>query len=208
MKKALIVVDIQNDFCPGGALAVNKGDEIIPYVNALMTSKKYDLIIATKDWHPSSHKSFAHNNYKKEYELFELGGLPQVMWPSHCVQGSRGADFHPDLESASINKTFYKGTNPEVDSYSGFFDNDKKSSTGLDAYLRSQNVDRVDVVGLALDYCVKATALDAQALGFKTSVILSATAAVNLNPEDGQIAQEELVSKDVQLLTQEIKKVS
>lgn len=199
MKKALIIVDVQNDFCPGGALAVTKGDEIIPFINSLINSQRYDLVVATKDFHPATHGSFAVNNNKEVYSMGELGGLSQVMWPAHCVQGSAGSDLHPHLNSAKIDKIFNKGTNPEIDSYSGFFDNDKKSSTGLGEFLKEQGVSDVEVVGLALDYCVKATALDAQALGFKTSVLLSGTAAVNLSPEDGFKAIIELQNAGVKV---------
>jgi nicotinamidase/pyrazinamidase len=199
MKKALIVVDVQNDFCPGGALAVNNGDAIIPFINSLLNLKKYDLVVATKDFHPALHKSFAINNNKEVYSLGDLGGLPQVMWPAHCVEGTFGSELHPQLDSSKINKVFNKGTNPEIDSYSGFFDNDKKSATGLGDFLKKNNIDSVDVVGLALDYCVKATALDAKSLGFETSVLLEGTAAVNLQPEDAIIAQQELIAAGINL---------
>lgn len=192
MKKALIIVDVQNDFCPGGALAVNQGDEIIPFINSLIDSNQYDLIIATKDFHPATHKSFATNSQQAVYSMSELNGLPQIMWPDHCVQGTPGVEFHPELNSKKIDVVFNKGTNPEVDSYSGFFDNDKKSSTGLGEFLKEKGIQSVAVVGLALDYCVKATALDSAVLGFNTSVLLSGVKAVNLNPNDGIAAQAEL----------------
>lgn len=196
--KALILVDIQNDFCPGGNLAVKDGDKIIPLVNQLQKQKDYDLIIATQDFHPKNHKSFASNNSGKSVgELGELNGQPQVMWPDHCVQGSIGAEFHKDLDMNKIVKIFKKGTNPEVDSYSGFFDNDHKSSTGLGEYLKSKNILMVDVVGLALDYCVKATAMDANNLGFITTVIVPATRAVNLNVDDDLKAIAELKKSGV-----------
>lgn len=189
--KALILVDIQNDFCPGGALAVRQGDKIIPLVNQLQ--KEFPLVVATQDFHPLNHKSFASNNPGTTVgEMGELNGLPQVMWPNHCVQGTSGAEFHPGLKLNSVRKIFKKGTNPEVDSYSGFFDNDQKTATGLGDYLKQAGVTEVTVVGLALDYCVKATALDARRLGFKTTVIISATKAVNLNPGDDQKAIKEL----------------
>lgn len=191
--KALILVDIQNDFCPGGNLAVKDGDQVIPIVNQLQLKKDYDLIVATQDWHPKNHKSFASNNLGKSVgEMGELNGQPQVMWPDHCVQRSNGAAFHKDLDMSKIVKIFQKGTNPEVDSYSGFFDNDHKSSTGLGEYLKSEGVTFVDVVGLALDYCVKATALDSNNLGFITTVIVPATRAVNLTPGDDIKAVAEL----------------
>lgn len=197
--KALILVDIQNDFCPGGNLAVKDGDQIIPLINKLQD--KYDVIVATQDFHPANHKSFASNNPGKAVgSLGELGGQVQVMWPDHCVQGTKGAEFHPDLDLSKVDKVFPKGTNKEVDSYSGFFDNDKLSSTGLADYLKEKEVTTVDVVGLALDYCVKATALDANQLGFNTRVILAATKAVNLNPDDDQKTIKELADAGVNVI--------
>lgn len=199
--KALIVVDIQNDFCPGGALAVKDGDKIIPLVNKLMQDPQYDYIVATQDWHPLEHKSFASNNPgTKVGELGSLTGLPQVMWPNHCVQDTKGARFNPKLYSQLFDKVFPKGENKEVDSYSGFFDNDKQNSTGLGEWLKLHGVSEVDVVGLALDYCVKATALDAHGLGFKTTVILNATKSVNLDPKDGEKAVDELKKAGVAVL--------
>lgn len=199
MKTALIIVDMQKDFCPGGALAVPQGDEIVKTINDLQL-KSYDLIITTQDFHPKNHKSFASNNQgKKVGELGEINGQVQVMWPDHCVQGTDGVSFHPQLDLKKVNKNFTKGSNPEVDSYSGFFDNDKKSSTGLGEFLKEKNISKVDVVGLALDYCVKATALDAKNLGFDTTVILEATRAVNLSPDDGENAIVELKKAGVQI---------
>lgn len=199
MKTALILVDIQNDFCPGGNLAVKGGDDIIPLVNKIMD--KYDIIVATQDWHPKSHKSFASNNEGKQIgELSTLNGLPQVMWPDHCIQNTEGAKIHKDLDMSKTIKIFQKGTNPEIDSYSGFFDNDKKSSTGMSEWLKEQGVDSVHIVGLALDYCVKATAEDAKKLGFKTSVIIEATRAVNISPDDGEKAIKSLKELGVAIL--------
>lgn len=199
MKTALILVDIQNDFCPGGNLAVKGGDDIIPLVNKIMD--KYDIIVATQDWHPKSHKSFASNNEGKQIgELSTLNGLQQVMWPDHCIQNTEGAKIHKDLDMSKTIKIFQKGTNPEIDSYSGFFDNDKKSSTGMSEWLKEQGVDSVHIVGLALDYCVKATAEDAKRLGFKTSVIIEATRAVNISPDDGEKAIKSLKELGVAIL--------
>ena len=198
--KALILVDIQNDFLPNGSLAVTNGDKIIPFVNKLV--KYFDgLVITTQDFHPLSHKSFASNNKGKPIgELGELNGQAQVMWPNHCVEGTTGTEFSKELNLDKVVKNFPKGTNPEVDSYSGFFDNDHKSSTGLGEYLKEKKVTEVVVVGLALDYCVKATAMDSQKLGFKTSVLLNGTKAVNLNPGDDQIAINELINNGVKVL--------
>ena len=182
-KIALILVDIQNDFCPGGALAVADGDAVVPAANALMPAA--DLVVATQDWHPANHGSFAANNPgKKMFDLAELGGLPQVMWPAHCVQGTAGAAFHKGLDTTKIAKVFPKGTDAAIDSYSGFFDNGRRKATGLGDWLRAQGVTAVVVCGLATDYCVKATAIDAAQLGFATTVVLDACRGVGLGPED------------------------
>ena len=188
--RALILVDIQNDFIPGGALAVPEGDQIISVVNELQT--KFDFIVATQDWHPKEHKSFAVHHGKNPGELIKLNGLDQVLWPVHCVQKTPGSAFVDELNQKKIRKIFQKGQNIEVDSYSGFFDNDQQSSTGLGEYLESEGIEEVFVVGLALDYCVKFTALDAVRLGFKTTVIKDATRAVNLNEEDDDKAVQEM----------------
>lgn len=199
-KAVLLIVDVQNDFIPGGALAVTGGDEVVPVINDLQ--KKFDHIVATQDFHPADHGSFALNYADKNPgDLIELGGLSQVLWPAHCVQGTRGADFHPDLNREKWSNIFQKGKNPEVDSYSGFFDNAKRGDTGLGAYLQKSGVEQVFVCGLALDYCVKFTALDAIELGFETILITDATRPVNLAPEDGNLALKELKSKGVKLIT-------
>ena len=191
--KALILVDIQNDFCAGGALEVPKANKIIEGVNLLQEEMAGSLIVATQDYHPQNHKSFASNNEGKNVgDLGILNGSPQVMWPDHCVKGTEGAEFHKDLNLEKINKVFPKGENPEVDSYSGFYDNDGVSSTGLAEYLKEKGVEEVVVVGLALDYCVKFTALDAVKEGFKTTLKTNLTKAVNLNAGDDEKALEEL----------------
>jgi nicotinamidase/pyrazinamidase len=202
MKKALILVDIQNDFCPGGALAVTDGDAVIELANRLAPA--YDLVIATQDWHPASHESFASHHGKTPGTLIELHGLPQVLWPDHCVQGSPGAEFHPRLERSLVAKTFQKGTHPTVDSYSGFFDNGHRHATGLGEFLQAEGVSDVDVIGLATDYCVKFTALDAQQLGFKTRVLVDACRGVELNPGDVARALEELARAGVTVTTSEV----
>lgn len=184
--KALIVVDIQNDFLRGGALAVPDGDAIIPEVNDLMA--QHDLVVATQDWHPAEHGSFAANHSGKEPgTTIDLNGLEQILWPVHCVQGSAGADFADGLNVSQVDAVFQKGTDPGIDSYSGFFDNGKRKSTGLAEWLREKNVDEVTVVGLAADYCVRFTAEDAVAEGFKTTVLRSATRGVDL--QDGDVAR-------------------
>jgi len=194
--KALIIVDIQNDFLPGGALAVSQGDEIIPIVNKLIP--KFDLVIATQDWHPTDHGSFASNHESKNPgDSIVLHGLPQILWPDHCIQNSAGAELNSKLHSDRITKIFQKGTDKTVDSYSGFFDNGKKKDTGLADYLKSRNVTEVFIVGLATDYCVKFTAIDAAELGFNTTVIADATRAVNLQKGDYDKALEEMRQKGI-----------
>lgn len=191
MSKALILVDIQNDFCPGGALAVNEGDKIIPVVNSIID--KFDYVVATQDWHPQTHSSFASNNEgKKVGDLIDIDGLPQVMWPDHCVQDSFGAEFVNTLDKSKITKVFTKGSDESVDSYSGFFDNNHKNDTGLNNYLKSKNVDELYVTGLATDYCVKFTVLDALKLGYKTNVVVDAVRGVDLNQGDVDKALKEM----------------
>lgn len=193
--KALIIVDVQNDFLPGGALAVSRGNEVIPYINSIMD--KFDLVVSTQDFHPLGHKSFASSHNLPLFSVIQLGGMEQKLWPDHCVQGTKGAEFSDDLNLKGIDKNFVKGTNLNVDSYSGFLDNDKKSATGLEEYLKANNISEVYVVGLALDYCVKATALDAVNAGFKTYVLLRGTKPVN--PDDGIKAQQELTQAGVKV---------
>ena len=174
MSRALILVDIQNDFVPGGALPVPEGDQIIPVVNQLLPA--FDLVVATQDWHPQNHGSFASNHPgKKIYDVIELNGLEQILWPDHCVQGTAGADFVPGLNMNPVEAIFRKGTDPGIDSYSGFFDNGRKKSTGLADYLKGRGVEEVFVVGLAGEFCVNYTILDAAELGFKTYLIKDAT---------------------------------
>lgn len=197
--KALIVVDIQNDFLPGGALAVSEGDKVIPVVNALM--EKFDLIVATQDWHPGNHGSFASNHPGKNIgEMIELNGLPQVLWPVHCVQGTKGAEFSKELNTNKFDKVFPKGTDKEIDSYSGFFDNGHKKATGLGDYLKAKGVTEVFVTGLATDYCVKYTALDAKELGFDTYLVKDACRGVNLMPQDVEEAIKIMESAGVKVV--------
>lgn len=160
--KALLLVDIQNGFCPGGNLPVAHGDEIVPIANRLIEDGGYDVIVASQDWHPANHGSFASQHPgRKPFEMGELSGQPQVMWPDHCVQGTPDAEFHPDLDIDAVDYIQQKGENPAVDSYSAFRDNDQAALTGLAGYLRAQQVTELDVCGLATDYCVKFSALDA-----------------------------------------------
>ena len=177
--KALLIIDVQNDFCPGGSLAVANGDKVVPLINAMMVHafKVGDLVVATQDWHPADHGSFASAHNAQAFSMGKLGGQPQVMWPDHCIQDTKGAEFHPDL--LDVPNVFCKGMDPTVDSYSGFFDNDGKNPTGLDAFLKEHKVTEVTICGLATDYCVKFTALDAVKLGYTTNVNLWASKGVN-----------------------------
>lgn len=189
--KVLIIVDVQNDFCPGGALAVRDGDRVVPIINSVQ--ERFDLVVATQDWHPADHLSFAANHEgKAPGEVIELNGRPQVLWPPHCVQNTRGADFKADLDTSRIARVFQKGMDRAVDSYSGFFDNDHIHATGLGDYLREQSADEVYVCGLATDYCVKFSALDARSLGFDTFLIEDASRGVELQEGDVRRAVEEL----------------
>ncbi|HEV7332501.1 MAG TPA: bifunctional nicotinamidase/pyrazinamidase [Flavisolibacter sp.] len=189
---ALLLIDIQNDFLPGGSLAVSNGDQIIPVVNAIQ--QKFELVVATQDWHPQSHKSFASNHYdKKVFEQTELNGLPQVLWPDHCVQGTSGANLAPAVDWKRTEAIFRKGTNPEIDSYSGFYDNGHRKATGLAAYLKGRGVTTVYLAGLAADYCVYFTAKDALAEDFAVFLIEDATRAID---EEGyQKARRDLLEK-------------
>jgi nicotinamidase/pyrazinamidase len=188
---ALIMVDIQNDFVPGGALAVQEGDKIVPLVNQLQS--RFDLVVATQDWHPANHGSFAANHPGKQPgDVVELDGLPQVLWPDHCVQNTIGADFAPGLATSNVARVFRKGTEAGIDSYSGFFDNGHRKATGLGDWLKAKGVTDVYVCGLATDYCVKFTALDAVQLGFNTHLIEDACRGVNLKDGDVGNAMEEM----------------
>lgn len=178
MTKALIIVDMQNDFLPGGALAVPNGDQIIEEINHL--SKNYDLVVASQDWHPANHGSFASQHEGKQpFEMGELAGLPQVFWPEHCVQSTPGAALTEELDQNSIEAIFRKGMDSEIDSYSAFFDNGMKKATGLEGYLKDRKVDEVHICGLAADFCVMATAKDALKLGFSSVILLNATKAID-----------------------------
>jgi nicotinamidase/pyrazinamidase len=197
---SIIIVDVQNDFLPGGALPVRQGDEVVPVINRLMD--RFNLIVATQDWHPADHGSFAANHAgKKPGDMMELAGLPQVLWPVHCVQETHGADFAPGLETGRIDCIFRNGTDPGVDSYSGFFDNGHRASTGLGAFLNEHQVRHVYVCGLATDYCVKFTVLDAIALGFRAHLIVDACRGVNLAPGDVPAAIEEMKTAGADILS-------
>ena len=180
MKKALLVIDVQNDFCPAGALEVAGGNEIIPYINEEMA--KYECVVLTQDWHPKGHSSFATSHEgKNPLESIKMPYGDQVLWPDHCIQGSKGAEFHPDLNIEQANAIIRKGSNPFIDSYSAFFENDRKTSTGLDGYLKSLEIEKISLVGLATDFCVNYSAQDAANLGYKVSVLEKMCRAIDLN---------------------------
>ena len=179
MTKALIVIDVQNDFCPGGALAVTGGDQIIGRVNALMG--EFDTVVLTQDWHPAGHSSFASQHPgAAPFTQIDMPYGPQTLWPDHCVQGSPGAAFHPDLETGPAHLVIRKGFRPEVDSYSAFFENDHETVTGLAGYLRARGAQELTFVGLALDFCVAWSAMDAARLGFGARVLEDACRAIDL----------------------------
>ncbi len=182
--KALIVIDVQNDFCPGGALAVADGDVIVPGINALMGD--YDAVVLTQDWHPAGHSSFASQHAgRAPLEMTEMPYGPQVLWPDHCVQGSAGAAFHPDLAVDRAHLIIRKGFRREIDSYSAFFENDHETPTGLEGYLRTRGIVALDMVGLATDFCVQYSALDAARLGFSVRVLGDLCRGIDL---DGSMA--------------------
>lgn len=190
--KTLIIVDAQIDFMPGGALEVAGGDKIISVINEILP--RFELVVATQDWHPLSHKSFAVNHPgKKAFEVIELNGLEQKLWPPHCVQGTEGANFHPDLDTKPVEAIFRKGMDPEIDSYSGFYDNGHKKITGLSGYLREKGAVELYFCGLAADICVYYSLLDALKEGFNATLIEDA--AVPLIPETFDRIREEIISR-------------
>jgi nicotinamidase/pyrazinamidase len=181
--RALVLVDVQYDFMPGGALAVPNGDDVVPVAQTLVP--KFDIVIATQDWHPRNHASFAVNHPGKQVgEMIELDGLPQVLWPAHCVQGTRGAELHEQIDKKRITAVFRKGLDSTIDSYSGFFDNGHKKATGLGDWVRDRKITKLFVMGLATDYCVKFTVLDARQLGLDVVLVEDGCRAVNLAPGD------------------------
>jgi nicotinamidase/pyrazinamidase len=196
--KALLLIDLQNDFLPGGALGVPRGDEVIPIANRLAID--YEVVVATQDWHPADHLSFAsHHPGRRVGDVIQLAGLEQVLWPDHCVQGTHGAEFAAALDLDYIQHVIRKGTDRNIDSYSGFFDNGRRQATGLEDYLRDCGVDEVHIAGLATDYCVKFTAIDAAELGFRTVVLTEAIRGVELRPGDSQRALDEMRAAGVEL---------
>jgi len=199
----LLVIDVQNDFCPDGALPVPDGDRIIPTINRLRTF--FDHVIFTQDWHPPEHMSFAENHPgKKPGEIIRLGNQEQVLWPTHCVQGSPGAQFHKRLIIHPTDAIFKKGTDPAIDSYSAFYDNGHRRGTGLSEYLRNIGARELSVCGLATDYCVKHTVLDALSEELRVKVFFEACRGVNLNPSDTENALKEMQQQGAKLVTAEV----
>jgi nicotinamidase/pyrazinamidase len=188
---ALIIVDLQNDFLPGGALPVPSGDEVIPLANELQD--RFELVVATQDWHPADHGSFAANHPgKKPGDRIMLDGIEQILWPMHCVQNTRGAEFASSFDRSRVVRVFQKGIDPRIDSYSTFFDNAHRRATGLGDFLKEQAITDIYLLGLALDYCVKFSALDARGLGLNTHVIVDACRGIALEPGDLEKAIEEM----------------
>lgn len=201
-KNALILIDLQNDFCLNGSLAVRDGEGVMPIANKLQAY--FDCIIATQDWHPDDHLSFAANHDgQKIGDVIQLENISQILWPKHCIQYSNGAEFHPDLETKKVTRIFQKGTEKKIDSYSAFFDNAHLRSTGLEDYLRNQNINEIYLMGLATDYCVKYSALDAKELGFNVYVIEDACRGVELKQGDIERAKREMAERGVHFIQSE-----
>ncbi|HHT8226980.1 MULTISPECIES: bifunctional nicotinamidase/pyrazinamidase [Citrobacter] len=203
MARALLLVDLQNDFCAGGALAVPQGDSTIEIANRLIDwcALRGDTVVASLDWHPANHGSFASQHQVAPYSQGQLDGLAQTFWPDHCVQNSEGAALHPLLNQRAIAKTFTKGENPLVDSYSAFFDNGRRQATALNAWLLEHRIAELIIMGLASDYCVKFTALDALDLGYTVSVITDGCRGVNIQPQDSAEAFMEMAAAGATLYT-------
>ena len=203
MKSALLLVDIQNDFCTGGALAVQESEHVIAAANDAIArcKKNQTAIIASQDWHPANHLSFAANSGTQIGDVGELNGIAQVWWPIHCIQGETGAALHSQLNTSAISEIFTKGENPQVDSYSAFFDNDKMSHTRLHAWLQHQKINHLIIMGIATDYCVKFTVLDALKLGYQVDVIAEGCRGVNLSVNDSQDALNHMEKLGAKLIT-------
>lgn len=188
---ALLVVDLQNDFLPGGALGVKGGDQIVPLIDSLV-KKPFDVIVASKDWHPKGHVSFASRHHVTPGHVVQLPDSEQILWPDHCVQKSQGAEFCPGWDVSKVEAVFYKGIDPEIDSYSAFFDNQHRRSTGLASYLREKGIETLYIAGLTTEYCVAYSVHDAIQLGFKTYVVLDACRGVELHPGDVENAERKM----------------
>jgi nicotinamidase/pyrazinamidase len=200
--KALLLIDVQNGFCPGGNLPVPDGDEIVPVINRLMEEGGYDVIVASQDWHPDNHGSFASQHAGKQpFEMGELSGQPQMLWPEHCVQGTADAELHPELNVDAIDFIQQKGENPAIDSYSAFRDNDQAAVTGLASYLKAQQVSELDVCGLATDYCVKFSALDAVEMLPEVKVRFIKDASRGIDPKGVKQAIADMEAKGIAVIT-------
>ena len=197
MGTALIIIDVQNDFCPGGRLEVKDGEKIIEPINS--AQDKFETIILTQDWHPKDHSSFASNNSAEVYSKIEMDYGSQILWPDHCIQGSIGANFHKNLNTNNSNLILRKGCNPKIDSYSAFFENDKNTTTGLEGYLKKKEIKRLYLCGLAFDYCVFYSALDGANLGFEVFVFQDLTKAIKLNNSE-KIAEKTMIEKGIKLI--------
>ncbi len=197
MSSALIIIDMQNDFCHGGALAVKDGEKLVDPIND--AQEKFDNIILTQDWHPEEHSSFASSNSAEVYSNIEMDYGSQILWPDHCIQGSIGANFHKNLNTNNSNLILRKGCNPKIDSYSAFFENDKTTTTGLEGYLVKKDIKRVYLCGLAFDYCVFYSALDGINLGFDVYVFQDLTKAINLNNSE-KLARKTMIEKGIKLI--------
>lgn len=202
-QRALLLVDLQNDFCAGGALAVPQGDSTVDVANQLIawSLARGETVVASQDWHPANHGSFASQHQVEPYTQGELDGLAQTFWPDHCVQNSEGAALHPLLKQQDIAAVFHKGENPAIDSYSAFFDNGHRQKTQLDAWLRERGINELTVLGLATDYCVKFTVLDALNLGYTVNVITDGCRGVNIQPQDSNLAFMEMSAAGATLYT-------
>lgn len=200
--KALLLIDIQNGFCPGGNLAVPDGDAVVPVANRLIREGGYDVIVASQDWHPANHGSFASQHLgAKAFDMGELSGQPQVLWPDHCVQGTTDAEFHPDLDMDDVDYIQQKGENPAVDSYSAFRDNDHAALTGLAGYLKAQLVNELDICGLATDYCVRFSALDARDMLPEMKVRFVSDASRGIDAQGVKDAISEMRARGVGIIT-------
>ena len=197
MSSALIIIDMQNDFCTGGALAVTDGEKIIEYINR--AQEEFETIILTQDWHPQEHSSFASNHGAEPYSNIEMEYGPQILWPDHCIQGSTGASFHKNLNTNKSDIILRKGSNPKIDSYSAFFENDKNTTTGLEGYLLKKDIKKLYLCGLAFDYCVFYSALDGVNLGFEVFVFQDLTKAIDLN-NSKKIARKSMIEKGIKLI--------
>jgi len=202
-QRALLLVDLQNDFCAGGALAVAEGDSTVDVANALIAwcKARGEAVVASQDWHPADHGSFASQHNAEPFSQGELEGLAQTLWPDHCVQQTEGAQLHPLLNQHAIDAVFHKGENPLIDSYSAFFDNEHRQQTALDEWLRHHEVGELIVMGLATDYCVKYTVLDALKLGYRVNVTTDGCRGVNLNAQDSALAFMEMSTAGATLYT-------